>query len=162
MPTDPHALSDAYGDQIIVNQQWTNDAPPDILERYRKNIVVVQQAPTDRVTFATYVTSTLTGPVQIVGRQPEGIACKVTITLIDAFGDNATPSGVLLGRASDFGTGKVDNSGNGYMDNGYTMYSYMTVVLNTRSEIWAAAIPYPLNAYDECVFSVMQEHYDIG
>jgi hypothetical protein len=168
MSADPHALSQGAYDQIEVNQAWQPDAPPDILERYRKNIVAVQNVPSDRVTFASYVV-TEGSPQQIVGRQPEGIASRVSVRV--AFIDPVGGVPVVTNDKSSIPTNVYDFGASLQLAPACyilphtlssTVLTAQEVTFHTRDELWAAYLLPSGSGGTGMVVSVYQELYDIG
>lgn len=127
---------------LIEERHWQPDKAPEILERYRKNIVPVQLVASDNIIMQTVVL-VVGQPIRLVGRQYDGIGSRVRITNYSATnndilvltGSNAL--GAIKTRGgTDFAT---------YTDQGITLPGLVGSVpgpwleLVTRDEIWVAA-----------------------
>lgn len=166
---DPHSTS--CGSTVDYREGWSNDVPPDILERYRRLIVPSQDCPSDRVSCSTYRLEVAFAPVpapvvQIVNRQPEGIASKVTIAVRSITdGIPFLLSGPERGAEVSVGAGVRSVISNGFalfpLKAGTVVDLPYTYVLHTRAPLWLTVVPdFPGTSASGTV-TVLQEHYDI-
>jgi hypothetical protein len=156
--TDPNQSVVSMGHDMIEERRWQVDKAPDILERYRKNIVPIQETPSDRIAFYTYPLAVGT-VVQIVSRQPEGVGCRVRLWAGGNAGQVALLSSPNVGNiVAQTGVSVIQNA---FIlpvnqDFGGAALGSPIMEFRTRAGLWATA------SIGAPVLSVAVETYDIA
>lgn len=139
-----------------VVRPWKADKAPNIEDRFFKSVVPVQNTPSDRVAFYTYVMALGDQPVRIADRQPEGIACRVRVHNISGTSGNDI---ALVNDPSMAGVIVASGSVQ-VLQNGFILRSFSTpsapFELLTKHELWAV----PLSGA-AIVVTVCVETYDL-
>lgn len=142
--SDNHSTLASDGwDTIVDNRQWTPDNPPMIADRFFRGVVPIQTTPSDKISFQTAVCE-LGKSVMIVGRQQEGIACRVTLLCGDVTFNGDQNLSFIISTNQNPSVTYVDISGivlpictDGII---YNSTGIDKLLLETRSAIWLSVV----------------------
>jgi len=142
-PDEPAPESDTLAadwQQVLDNRgEWAPDNPPMIADRFWRGIVPVQTTPSDRVAYFTYAPVTGTdNPFRLVGRQQEGIACRIRIQNVGTGGNDAAIGEGGSSFASTFVAGRT------FYPNAWLLPGAATplapITIETKDEVWIAPV----------------------